>query len=376
MGLEQRDERSLRRNEPNPELLRVRVVVTWPAMDGVEPVTSDTTMAPPVGAYSANSGHIAVKVLDGTAAGEFGTTVQISGPTTESTPTNDDGCAFFAFLTPGTYTVSLNSVGYVNRQGVQNPSQSVGVTAGKVSSVQFDYDQVDHAVAHVRAERGRHDPDRPRRSALGNTQFQPTGVKTYAGTGLSRSIGSLFPASDGYSGVGGIVLGRRPRGPAGRQLGRRTGRGACGPIRSRRRRRATRPPVRSHVKTAANHREWHRRACPLVGATVVATHAADRSCAAGETHTSGRTDATGVLDDRTALRHVAADGHGPQRAHDLARARARPDRDDDARSGSRRAVIGVRGARHRNQRSSRASLAAAGSADRARMNKALRFWSS
>ena len=59
----------------------------------------------------------------------------------QTLPTNSDGCAFFAFLTPGTYTVSLNTVGYVNRQSVQNPSQTVGVTVGNVSSVQFDYDQ-------------------------------------------------------------------------------------------------------------------------------------------------------------------------------------------------------------------------------------------
>ena len=34
----------------DPELLRVHVEVTWPAMSGVAPVVSDTTLAPPVGA--------------------------------------------------------------------------------------------------------------------------------------------------------------------------------------------------------------------------------------------------------------------------------------------------------------------------------------
>ena len=64
----------------NPELLRVHVAVTWPAMSGVEPVISDTTLAPPIGAYSANSGHIAVKVLDGTGTGESDTSVRSAGP--------------------------------------------------------------------------------------------------------------------------------------------------------------------------------------------------------------------------------------------------------------------------------------------------------
>jgi Tfp pilus assembly protein PilV len=275
----------------NPQLLRARVMVTWPSMRGVEPMIADTTLAPPIGAYSANSGHIAVKVLNAAAAGELSTPVQISGPTVQTLTTNSDGCAFFAFLTPGTYTVSLNTVGYVNRQGVQNPSQTVGVTIGNVTSVQFDYDQAATLSLTFAADAGGTVPsDLP--VSLGNTQFLPTGVKTFAGSGLTRSVGNLFPASDGYTVWAGSCADADPEGqlPSNGGLYWPTGQRD--------------PPIDAPagattagtvaVKTAAITVKG-TGGVPLVGATVVATHAADQSCGAGETHVLGTTGAGGLL---------------------------------------------------------------------------------
>jgi type II secretory pathway pseudopilin PulG len=275
----------------NPELLRVRVLVTWPNMRGVAPVTSDTTMAPPVGAYSANSGHIAVKVLDANAAGEFGTSVSITGPMSESEPTNDDGCAFFAFLTPGSYSVVLNTVGYVNRQGVQHPSQTVGVTSGNVSSVQFDYDQAT-TLSLTFAPSAGGTPPNDLGISLGNTQFQPTGVALYPGSGLSRSIGNLFPAADGYTAWAGSCADADPEG---QQVG---GGGPYWPGGQRDdplEAPAGGTTVGTVALASATVTVKSTGSLPVVGATVVATHAADSMCAAGETHTLGTTDATGTL---------------------------------------------------------------------------------
>lgn len=275
----------------NPELLRVRVMVTWPNMRGVQPTISDTTMAPPVGAYSANSGHIAVKVLDGSAAGEFGTTVQITGPMTQSAPTNSDGCAFFAFLTPGTYTVALNTVGYVNRQSLQNPSQTVGVTTGHISSVQFDYDQATTLSLTLTPSAGGTPPN-DLAVALGNTQFVPSGVLVYSGTGLSRSIGNLFPAADGYTAWAGSCADADPEGQQA---------GGAGPYWPDAVRADTLEATAGATTTgtvaleSATLTVLGPGALPVAGATAVATHAADSMCAGGETHTLGTTDATGSL---------------------------------------------------------------------------------
>jgi len=294
----------------NPELLRIRVMVTWPNMRGVAPTISDTTMAPPVGAYSANSGHIAVKVLDGSAQGQFGTNVQITGPMTQSAPTNSDGCAFFAFLTPGTYVVSLNTVGYVTRQSVQNPSQTVGVTVGHVSSVQFDYDQ-STTLALTFAPSAGGTPPNDLAVSLGNTQFVPSGVLVYPGTGLSRSIGSLFPASDGYTAWAGSCADADPEG----QLA--GGAGLYWPSGQRADPLEATPGGTTTGTVAldsATLTVLGPGALPVVGATVVATHAADSMCASGESHTLGTTDATGTL--TTALPYgtwtISVTGRSPQ----------------------------------------------------------------
>lgn len=55
--------------------------------------------------------------------------------------TTSDGCAFFAYLDPGTYTATISTTGYVDRQGSQPASQAVGVTASQITKVQFDYDE-------------------------------------------------------------------------------------------------------------------------------------------------------------------------------------------------------------------------------------------
>lgn len=293
----------------DPELLRVHVEVTWPAMSGVAPVVSDTTLAPPVGAYSTNSGHIAVKVLDGTGTGEEGMAVQINGPMVQSLTTNSDGCAFFAFLTPGTYVVSLNSVGYVDRQSVQNPSQTVGVTVGNVSSVQFDYDRAATLSLTFAADAGGTIPtDLP--VSLGNTQFQPAGVKTYTGSGLIRSIGSLFPANDGYTVWAGSCADADPEGQLPNAGGAYwTGGQRADPL-------STPPGATTAgtiaVKTAAIT-VTGTGGLPLTGAPVVATHAPDSVCAAGETHVLGVTNATGQLS--AALPYgtwqITVTGHNP-----------------------------------------------------------------
>src|SRR4029453_3934231 len=94
---------------------RVTVTVTWPDMGGVAPVTSPTLptpppgspqarLPPPAGTYDPNEGHILVQAYDRDALPLAGQTVTLSGPETASQTTTSDGCAFFAYLSPGTYT--------------------------------------------------------------------------------------------------------------------------------------------------------------------------------------------------------------------------------------------------------------------------------
>lgn len=194
-----------------PQLLRAQVLVSWPNMAGVRPVRSDTVLTPPVGAYSDNTGHIAVRVRDRDANPASGQPVRVSGGSTNTViVTGSDGCAFFAFLAPGAYTVTLDTAGYVDPQGVAAPSQSAAVIAGETVSRAFDYDRAATLDLTITAPDGGSFPNNLN-VTLGNTAFTPSGTKTFTGTGATRSI-SVFPASSGYTAWAGHCADADPEG--------------------------------------------------------------------------------------------------------------------------------------------------------------------
>lgn len=121
--------------------LRVLVTVTWPDMQGVEPVQSETILAPPIGAYNSDTGHLAVMVRDRDAMPLDGITVTAVGPGGTFTQPTVDGCAFFVGLAPGDFNVSLNTPGFVDVQNEVDPVQLLAISAGSITSGEFVYDR-------------------------------------------------------------------------------------------------------------------------------------------------------------------------------------------------------------------------------------------
>jgi Tfp pilus assembly protein PilV len=272
-----------------PEVLRVHVWVDWPGRQGVPPATADTVLTPPVGAYSTNSGHIAVDVLDNSSAPEDNVMVSVTGPQASSAPTNSDGCAFFAFLPAGTYTVSLNTPGWVDRQGNASPSQSVGVNVGQVSSVEFDYDQA--ATLQLTFGDGNEVVPSNLPVTLGNTILLPTGTKLVAGSANPLSVGNLFPASDGYQAWAGSCADADPQGVDAGSNAFYPGAQRDDPINA--------PPNQTTSATvtvaSVTVQVVDGSGNPQANRSITAVHAADSVCASGETHTVGTTDANGDI---------------------------------------------------------------------------------
>ncbi len=122
------------------QIMQVQELVTWPAMNGTKTVKEVTLLAPPVGAYSASTGSIAAKVSDSTGAASQNISVQVVGPVTQTQQTTTEGCAFFAFLPVGTYTVTVIEGTGVGDQEVLAPSQTASVSVGQTASLPFSYD--------------------------------------------------------------------------------------------------------------------------------------------------------------------------------------------------------------------------------------------
>ncbi|MGH3371955.1 MAG: prepilin-type N-terminal cleavage/methylation domain-containing protein, partial [Nocardioidaceae bacterium] len=182
---------------------RVTVTVTWPDMGGVAPVASQTLLTPPSGTFDPNDGHVLVQVFDRDAAPLAGQTVSLSGPESDSQPTTTDGCVFFAYLDPGTYTVSLNTTGYVGPQGDQPATQTVAVTATQISTLRFDYDRAATLQVTLTTPSGTPTAAVPSPIALTVANSNLTvGTKSFSetstGSGTPRTVTPLFPYASGY----------------------------------------------------------------------------------------------------------------------------------------------------------------------------------
>jgi type II secretory pathway pseudopilin PulG len=262
--------------------LRVTVSVSWPQMAGTRPVTSQTIITPPVGAYDPYTGHIAVKLRDRSAQPLQGFLVSTSGPSGVATSVTDAaGCAFFPFLDPGDYTVSLNASGYVDGQGNAGPSQTVTVVLGAIVSTAFDYDRAASIALTMSGSGGGALPASGVDVTLANTHYLPLGTKLFAAQpGASRTISNLFPYSDGYDRWVGKCADADPEGQ------KPANGGPFYPGASRDPSIAADPGATSSDSIVLQSVKVHAQrssGVARVGDIVKAVHAADNSCASGST---------------------------------------------------------------------------------------------
>lgn len=263
-----------------PRVLRVTVEVTWPNMRGTEPVRTSTEISPPVGSYDPDNGHIAVRVRDRNATALGGIPVRVTGPGVDVTQTTTDtvGCAFFGFLPPASYAVTLGTTGWVDRQSNAVPSQTVGVSAGNITSVAFDYDEAATITMTLAGARGGV-PAGAVPLTLANTGLLPAGTKSFPGTGVVRTLTSLFPYSDGYTAWAGSCDDADPEGADG--TGTRYWPGA------QRDNAISVDPggTVAATLTMSTLNVQFERDSGSGSVTVVAVHAADTMCGSGETLT-------------------------------------------------------------------------------------------
>lgn len=173
---------------------RVTVEVTWPDMGGVAPATSQTVLTPRFGIYDKANGHLAVKITDRDGGPLDDQVVNLTGPTT-ATQRTEDGCAFFAFLTPGAYKVTPATTDYVDRQGEQ-PDLDTSVVGGQVTKVLATYDRAATLQIALVPPADAVVPDGIAVTVANDHLDADT--MSFAGSGSPRTVGPLFPYSDGY----------------------------------------------------------------------------------------------------------------------------------------------------------------------------------
>ncbi len=265
----------------------VVVTVSWDNMAGVPAPTASTVVTPPVGTYSALTGHIAVMVRDAAGVPQENVPVSIAGPgVSDSQVTSADGCAFFGYEPVGAYTVTLSKSGYVDYQGVSGPSQAATVGTGTISSLQFQYDLAATLNLTLQGGSGGVVPANIP-VTLANTHYLPAGQKTFAGTGGARTVLGLFPYVDGYEMYAGNCLNADPEGVSGGAIYPGASRPAATSVTAGGTSAATVPmhTVLIQTQTLAG------AARPNVAIT--ATNVVDTGCPTAITYPLGTTDAAG-----------------------------------------------------------------------------------
>ena len=266
----------------------VVVTVSWDNMAGVPAATTSTVVTPPVGNYSALTGHIAVMVRDAAGVPQENVPVSIAGPgVSDSQVTSVDGCAFFAYEPVGAYTVTLSKAGYVDYQGVTGPSQAATVGTGTISSIQFQYDNAATLNLVLLGGSGGVVPANIP-VTLANTHYLPAGQKTFAGTGGARTVLGLFPYVDGYEMYAGNCLNADPEGVSGGAIYPGANRPAATSVTAGGTSAATVP-----MHTVIVHTQVLATGLPRANVAVTATNVVDTGCPTAVTYPLGTTDAAG-----------------------------------------------------------------------------------
>jgi Tfp pilus assembly protein PilV len=177
----------------------------------IAPITQSSLVAPPVGAFGTNQGTLGIQVNGRDGTGMEDVSVTISGPTTVTNPTNSAGCAIFAYVPVGAYTVKVDTNGWVDKGGNQASTVGATVSNGTVNVKSLDYDQAASVDANFDTETlggatvaaastqlsaaNPGVPSGPFAPFAGERVWDPAGSNQFA----TITASGLFPFADGYN---------------------------------------------------------------------------------------------------------------------------------------------------------------------------------
>jgi hypothetical protein len=198
------------------DYLKVRTSVTHPGMGTARPAVLDTLVSPPVRAFDADQGALALLVADRAGKPVTGATASLTGPATFTDTTSANGCILWSYLPKGSgYAIAVSKAGYVTPSGAATAGGSASVVGDATSNLSYQYDRGGsiRASFKVRDATGELVATSPKLATVENG----TGAslsKTYdLGTASSldtASQGLLFPFSNPYAIYAGCASNRPP----------------------------------------------------------------------------------------------------------------------------------------------------------------------
>jgi Tfp pilus assembly protein PilV len=182
--------------------------VTWPGMGTVKPVTVDAIVDPGVAALGANKGALTVLLSGADGGGTEGITVSAGGV---SSVTDENGCAVLANLDAGPQTLTYNTGGYVDKDGVTSISKPVTIGAGTISQATGFYDSAGQINETIVDDSATPQPaDWPKVGIDHAQRSTPTLLSVSTDSTSSNASIPVFPFASSYKAYVGSCTGNDP----------------------------------------------------------------------------------------------------------------------------------------------------------------------
>lgn len=123
------------------DYIEIRSTVTWPSIGDRASVVAQSLVAPPNGSVSANTGSLAVQIVNAEDEGIEGVVIAGTGADTFNGVTGANGCAVFGNLPAGNYTFTLSGPTLYDDEGKEPGPQQTSVVAESTNTLVLQYDQ-------------------------------------------------------------------------------------------------------------------------------------------------------------------------------------------------------------------------------------------
>jgi Tfp pilus assembly protein PilV len=204
------------------DYIQIRSKVTWPSLGERVPIVAQSLVAPPNGSISANSGSLAIQIVDGDGVGIEGIPLAGSGAGTFSGATGSNGCAIFGNLPKGSYTYAATAPTLVDPKGKPPTSQGTNVVAESTNTVGLQYDEPGEIVAKFEAWAGGSLVSRSTDAIAafhGGQGLTPRAFGTPGTPQAEVAAKPMFPFSTAYAVYAGTCSGNDPNSASNNPLG-------------------------------------------------------------------------------------------------------------------------------------------------------------
>jgi type II secretory pathway pseudopilin PulG len=131
---------SCKEGSASQDYVRITSKVTWPGMGGRKPTVIRSVFSPSTGSLNPKNGALTISTTNSAGGPLSGVGVSLSGPATFVGKTDETGCANFADIPEGNYTMTPSAPGLVAENGKPPTAKTAGVPASGTQTIELRYD--------------------------------------------------------------------------------------------------------------------------------------------------------------------------------------------------------------------------------------------